>query len=120
MLTTFRIPSRPLLPQELEDARVALLEEEKTYINNKTAVINPNEPQKPRIEPEDVLPGYMIKLTGGYEYRTCECHSCSNTRPMPCLSQLASSACMYVYVQVCTCALLEPTRLSSACMYVYV
>ena len=25
---------------------------------------------KPRIEAEEVLPGYMLKLTGGYEYRT--------------------------------------------------
>jgi len=28
------------------------------------------EPAKPRLEAEIVLPGYMQKLTGGYEYRT--------------------------------------------------
>ena len=31
---------------------------------------NNGAPMKPRIEAEEVLPGYMLKLTGGYEYRT--------------------------------------------------
>jgi len=60
-----------LKEQELEDARLALIEEEKTYINNKAPVaVKEGEAPRPRIEPEDVLPGYMLKLTGGYEYRT--------------------------------------------------
>ena len=30
----------------------------------------PHAAKKPRIEAEEVLPGYMLKLTDGYEYRT--------------------------------------------------
>jgi len=60
-----------LKEQELEDARIALLEEDKKYISSKAPVaVRAGEPTRPRINPEDVLPGYMLKLTGGYEYRT--------------------------------------------------
>ena len=27
--------------------------------------------EKPRLDPTELLPGYMLRLTGGYKYRTC-------------------------------------------------
>ena len=77
-----------LKEQEANDAYQAKLAGAAKYTSQIGCFV---EKEKPRIEPEDVLPGYMIKLTGGYEYRTRECHSCSNPRPMPCLSLLALS-----------------------------
>ena len=60
-----------LKEQELQDARIAHVEQEKTYINNvERVIVKTSEVMRARIKPEDVLPGYMLKLTGGYEYRT--------------------------------------------------
>ena len=56
-----------LKEQELADAHMEKLTQEMKFIGNKEVI---NKEEKPRIEPEDVLPGYMLKLTGGYEYRT--------------------------------------------------
>ena len=67
----FHTTLEALKEQELADADETRLAIEKKYINNKEPVaIRAGEAAKPRIKPEDVLPGYMIKLTGGYEYRT--------------------------------------------------
>jgi len=58
-----------LKEQELSDYYQQKLEETKTYTANKM-VSESDAPEKSRIEAEEVLPGYMLKLTGGYEYRT--------------------------------------------------
>ena len=57
-----------LREQEMRDAYEAKLAEDPTYVSSTEVKSNED---KPRIEPEDVLPGYVLKLTGGYEYRTC-------------------------------------------------
>ena len=57
-----------LKEQELRDYHQQKLEEAATYTTNK--IISNSEPEKLRIEAEKVLPGYMLKLTDGYEYRT--------------------------------------------------
>ena len=56
----------------MDDERMKLLQEDKKFVDNKTVTVRPQEglPEKARIVPKDVLPGYMIKLTAGYEYRT--------------------------------------------------
>jgi len=60
-----------LKEQELSDYHRQKVEEAKTYIKNEKVVFaDPDVPKKPRIEAEEVLPGYMLKLTDGYEYRT--------------------------------------------------
>ena len=61
-----------LKEQELRDYYQQKLEEAATYTNNvaKIKYTNNGAPMKSRIEAEEVLPGYMLKLTGGYEYRT--------------------------------------------------
>ena len=61
-----------LKEQELDDARMQLLQEDKKFVDNKTVTIRSQDglPEKARIVPKEVLPGYMIKLTAGYEYRT--------------------------------------------------
>ena len=60
-----------LKEQELEDAAARRIEGGKAYVSQK-AVVVVGEPKglQPRIEAKDLLPGYMLKLTGGYEYRT--------------------------------------------------
>ena len=47
------------------------LEASKQYVNDKEVNIKAGQPEKPRLDPKDLLPGYMLRLTGGYEYRTC-------------------------------------------------
>jgi len=60
-----------LKEQELRDYYQQKLEEAATYTNNKRVVSTDSDaPEKLRIEAEEVLPGYMLKLTDGYEYRT--------------------------------------------------
>jgi len=60
-----------LKEQELSDYHRQKVEEAKTYIKNEKVVsADPDAPEQPRIEAEEVLPGYMLKLTDGYEYRT--------------------------------------------------
>ena len=61
-----------LKEQELSDYYQQKLEETKAYTNNveKIKYTNNGAPMKSRIGAEEVLPGYMLKLTGGYEYRT--------------------------------------------------
>ena len=60
-----------LKEQELSDYHRQKVEAAKTYIKNEKVVsADPDVPKKPRIEAEEVLPGYMLKLTDGYEYRT--------------------------------------------------
>lgn len=65
-----------LKEQELRDAYEAKLAADPTYVSS-TEVKSKED--KARIVPEDVLPGYVLKLTGGYEYRTCTlplaCHT---------------------------------------------
>ena len=58
-----------LKEQELDDARIAELQEEKKFVDNKAVVIKPQAglPEKARIEPKDVLPGYMVKLVCCYQ-----------------------------------------------------
>ena len=51
-----------LKEQELNDADQARIAQEKKFIGQSEVVVKV---EKPRIEPEDVLPGYMLKLTGG-------------------------------------------------------
>ena len=62
------MPPRPA--QELHDGQRAKIQSEKAHINNKIVAIKAGEVEKPRIDPRAVLPGYMLSLTGGYEYRT--------------------------------------------------
>jgi hypothetical protein len=64
----YHAPLEALKEQELRDAYEAKLAEDPTYVSS-TEVKNKED--KARIVPEDVLPGYVLKLTGGYEYRTC-------------------------------------------------
>ena len=64
--------------QELTDSRKVLLEREVTYVTQLATVEKQGTPQKPRVDKERVLPGYMHKLTGGYEYRTCTAPHASN------------------------------------------
>ena len=59
-----------LKEQELRDYHQQKLEEAATYTNNKIVSTDSDAPEKLRIEAEEVLPGYMLKLTDGYEYRT--------------------------------------------------
>ena len=59
-----------LKEQELADYHQAKLEAENKYVNNQEVSIKANEPEKPRLHPDVLLPGYMRKLTGDYEYRT--------------------------------------------------
>ena len=60
-----------LKEQELRDYYQQKIEEAATYTNNKKVFFtDPGTPKKPCIEAEEVLPGYMLKLTDGYEYRT--------------------------------------------------
>ena len=57
--------------QELSDYHRQKIEEAKTYTKNEKVVsADPDAPEQSRIEAEEVLPGYMLKLTDGYEYRT--------------------------------------------------
>ena len=51
-----------LKEQELEDARIEKIGEQKAYISQSKAVV---EAEKPRLDPEELLPGYMHKLVGG-------------------------------------------------------
>ena len=54
--------------QELNDADRARLEAPKQFISDQEVrAVNPT---KPRLEASELLPGYMQRLTGGYEYRT--------------------------------------------------
>ena len=61
-----------LKEQELNDAHIAKVEEAKKYVSVGTVALpaEGSHGYRKRIEPEDVLPGYMLKLTDGYEYRT--------------------------------------------------
>jgi len=60
-----------LKEQELNDYYQQKLEEAATYTNDvEIKYTNNGAPMMSRIEAEEVLPGYMLKLTGGYEYRT--------------------------------------------------
>ena len=45
----------------------AKLEEVQQYTTQYKTVVAQ---EKPRLEASELLPGYMLKLTGGYEYRT--------------------------------------------------
>ena len=60
-----------LKEQELAEANKAKLEEAKKYVNNMQITIRDNEPKKPLLDPKELLPGYMLRLTGGYQSRTC-------------------------------------------------
>jgi hypothetical protein len=69
-----------LKEQELDDAYQAKLEADKTYVDKKTVAIAPegNQPEKPRLDPAEELPGYLRKLTGGcaplpFELRSFSC-----------------------------------------------
>ena len=59
-----------LKEQELDDYYDKKIADEKKFVTQKTVVNLEGVKMKRRIEPKDVLPGYMIKLTSGYEYRT--------------------------------------------------
>ena len=71
----------------MEDKRVAELEEKKKYINDKTVAVKAGQPEKPRIVAEDVLPGYVLKLTGG-----CKRAELANATSPPCLKIALSFA----------------------------
>ena len=62
-----------LKSQELADAGVAQLQAN-SFIDDehKESMGKALEPRAGRLDPNVVLPGYLKKLTGGYEYRTCE------------------------------------------------
>jgi hypothetical protein len=50
----------------------AKLEEMAQYTRQYEVVVKE---EKPQLEASKIMPGYMLKLTGGYEYRTyCTCH----------------------------------------------
>lgn len=74
-----------LKEQELEDAHTASIEKRKAYVTQKSVSDADATEVKLRIKPEDVLPGYMLKLCGGYEYRTVsggsELSPCSRPHP---------------------------------------
>ena len=57
-----------LKEQEINDNLQKQLEREAQYTEQKAVVTA--DAKKPRLVPEDLLPGYMIRLTSGYEYRT--------------------------------------------------
>ena len=70
-----------LKEQELDDAHVAGIEAEKVYVPQKAVAVAgggsdaageeaEEEPPRRRLEPADLLPGYMLKLCGGYEHRS--------------------------------------------------
>ena len=56
-----------LKEQQLRDECQATLSESAKYVSNHDVK---SKEDKPRIVPKDVLPGYLISLVGGYEYRT--------------------------------------------------
>jgi len=61
---------KALQEQEIRDAHKAKLEEEAKYTQQHEVSIAQGAPRRPRLVPGEVLPGFMLKLTGGYEYRT--------------------------------------------------
>ena len=56
-----------LKEQELNNVHREKLEQAKQYVTQYEAVVKE---EKPRLKGEELLPGYMQKLTSGYEYRT--------------------------------------------------
>ena len=65
-----------LREQELSEYYQAKLESPTVFTKQKSVAVaavdenDPDQRKRAKIIPADVLPGYMIKLTGGYEYRT--------------------------------------------------
>ena len=57
-----------LKEQEINDNLQKQLERPTQYTEQKAVVTA--DAKKPRLDPEDLLPGYMISLTSDYEYRT--------------------------------------------------
>jgi len=58
---------KALQEQELDDMYRAKIEDTKQYTTQYETVVKD---AKPRLEASELLPGYMQKLTGGYEFRT--------------------------------------------------
>ena len=59
-----------LKEQELADAEQVKIEGPKKYVKNKKVISDDGEPEHPRLDPDILLPGYMRRLTGDYEFRT--------------------------------------------------
>jgi hypothetical protein len=74
-----------LKEQELADAQTALLAEN-NFVDDAKKTVLPGlcQPQAGRLDEKQLLPGYIHKLTGGYEYRTCtlaNLHICCSLLP---------------------------------------
>ena len=68
-----------LISQELRDTYRAKLEEMAQYTRQYEVVVKE---EKPQLEASKIMPVYMLKLTGGYEYRTyCTCHIEKSSNP---------------------------------------